>query len=83
MEIKLAFFAVVAFSVCLIEIVGGKNYYKILGIDKTASDRDVKKAFRKLALQLHPDKNKSPNAEEKFREIAEGIFFVVQQNIDL
>ncbi len=80
MEIKLTYFAVFALSICLSEIVAEKNYYKTLGIDKTASDREVKKAFRKLALQLHPDKNKSPNAEEKFREIAEGKFdwFVFQ-----
>ncbi len=49
-----------------------KDYYKVLGVDKKASTKDVKKAFRKLAVQLHPDKNKSPDAEEKFREIAEG-----------
>ena len=43
-----------------------------LGIAKDASEKDIKKAFRKLALQYHPDKNKEPDAEEKFREIAEG-----------
>ena len=74
MDLKLIFFAFLAFAICLSEILAGKNYYKILGIDKTASDKEIKKAFRKLALQLHPDKNKSPNAEEKFRKIAEGNF---------
>ena len=49
-----------------------KDYYKVLGLEKTASERDIKKAFRSLALQYHPDKNKSDDAEEKFREIAEG-----------
>lgn len=49
-----------------------KNYYDILGITKDASEKDIKKAFRKLALQYHPDKNKAPDAEERFREIAEG-----------
>lgn len=48
-----------------------KDYYKILGVSKTATDRDIKKAFRKLAVKYHPDKNKSPDAEERFREIAE------------
>jgi len=48
-----------------------KDYYKILGVDRTATQKDIQKAFRRLARQCHPDVSKDKGATEKFKEINE------------
>jgi len=48
-----------------------RNYYDVLNVSRGATRKEIKAAFRNLATKYHPDKNKSPDAEEKFREIAE------------
>ena len=48
-----------------------KDYYEILGVSKDATSRDIQKAFQQKARKLHPDVNKEPDAEEKFKEVSE------------
>ena len=48
-----------------------RDYYEVLGIDKNASEDEIKKAYRKLAKKYHPDVNKAKDAEEKFKEVNE------------
>ena len=50
-----------------------QDYYEVLGVPRNASDAEIKRAFRKLAFQYHPDRNKEPGAEEKFKEINEAF----------
>ncbi|MDA4128658.1 MAG: molecular chaperone DnaJ [Thaumarchaeota archaeon] len=48
-----------------------RDYYETLGVGKTSSTEEIKNAYRKQAMQYHPDRNKSPEAEEKFKEVSE------------
>ncbi|HEX8923396.1 MAG TPA: DnaJ domain-containing protein, partial [Patescibacteria group bacterium] len=48
-----------------------RDFYEVLGISKNATKEEIKKAYRRMALEWHPDRNKSADAEEKFKEINE------------
>jgi molecular chaperone DnaJ len=48
-----------------------RDYYEVLGVQRNAAKDEIKDAYRKLAMQYHPDRNKAPEAEEKFKEISE------------
>ncbi|OED29710.1 molecular chaperone DnaJ [Methanosphaera sp. WGK6] len=48
-----------------------RDYYEVLGVDKNADKKTIKKAYRKLAMKYHPDKNSAADAEEKFKELSE------------
>ena len=48
-----------------------RDYYELLGLSRDASEQDIKSAFRRLARELHPDVSEAPDAEERFREVAE------------
>ncbi|BAP39586.1 molecular chaperone DnaJ [Metamycoplasma canadense] len=57
-----------------------RDYYEVLGISKNATEKEIKTAYRKLAMQYHPDKNSAPDAEEKFKEVSEAYEILSDEN---
>ncbi|RID42781.1 hypothetical protein BRARA_J02641 [Brassica rapa] len=55
------------------EIKSKKDYYEILGLAKTSSVEDMRRAYRKLSLKVHPDKNKAPGSEEAFKSVSKAF----------
>ncbi|KAL6226372.1 hypothetical protein ACLB2K_000334 [Fragaria x ananassa] len=55
------------------ELKKKKDYYEILGVERSCSVEDVRKAYRKLSLKVHPDKNKAPGAEEAFKSVSKAF----------
>ena len=51
-----------------------RDYYKTLGVDRKASQEEIKRAYRKLARRYHPDTNKEAGAEERFKEVSEAMY---------
>lgn len=52
------------------EILSKKDYYDILSVTKQATEEDVKKAYKKFAIKLHPDKNHAPRASDAFKKVS-------------
>ena len=53
------------------------DYYLILGLDRNAASQEIKTAYRRLALQYHPDKNSSPEAKHKFQELTQAYSVLI------
>ena len=62
--------------------MGDRDYYNILGVERGADASEIKKAYRKLAIQYHPDRNPdNPEAEEKFKQLAEATTLSIGRRV--
>ncbi|XP_037046628.1 chaperone protein DnaJ-like [Bradysia coprophila] len=79
---KLIYFTILSIYLLNVNVIDAtdEDYYNLLGIEKTATQHEIKRAFRKLALQYHPDKNKDEGAEEQFKKIAEAYEVLSDEN---
>jgi len=57
-----------------------RDYYDVLGVDRKATKEEIRRAYRKLALEFHPDRNKEPDAAEKFKEVSEAYAILSDDN---
>ena len=69
MGMRFCFYLLATVAMAL-SAAAGQDYYKVLGVTKSSSAADIKRAYRKLSLKYHPDKNSAPDAAAKFAEIA-------------
>jgi molecular chaperone DnaJ len=65
-------------------MTGKRDYYEVLGVTRDATEEDIKRAYRKLAVKLHPDKNPGDQAaEERFKELGEARRLAIRKNAPL